>query len=111
MYNEDTDVLFPPRVIPYLQDLRGEEWQALVSRIKVLDVLEVDRIAFVLLMIRVGGCASCHSDAFRAMRGCTLCATQTIKRFRGVDEDLLRMFDEAKDDVIRFLNGTYYSER
>jgi hypothetical protein len=103
MYNEDTEVLFPPRVIPHLRSLRGDPWQALVDQVSTLDGTSVDRLAFVLLMVRLGGCTSCQSDSFRAMRGCTQCAMQTIRRYRGSDEDLLKDYREAKEDVNRYL--------
>lgn len=101
MYNEDTDVLFPPRLIPLLRDLRGEDWRELTNRVEQAKLQEVDRLAFVLLMVRLGGCTSCSIDSFRAMRGCTLCAIQTVKRYRGDDRELLKEFQAARQDVIR----------
>jgi hypothetical protein len=103
MYNEETDVLFPPRIIPLLQNLRGDLWRDLVSRVSMQEGVELERLAFVLLMVRLGGCTSCQSDSFRAMRGCTQCAMQTIRRFRGSDEDLLVHFNESKEEVSRYL--------
>lgn len=105
MYNEDTDVLFPPRVIPYLRDWRGEKWQALVDQVSLLKADALERLAFELLMVRLGGCTSCQADSFRAMRGCTQCATQTIRRYRGDDEDLLKDFFAAQEEVSRFLSA------
>ena len=99
MYNRDTDLLFPPRVIPTLRDLRGEAWRELVERVIYLEPTHLDRLAFVLLMIRLGGCTSCQSDSFRALRGCTQCAYQTIRRFRGSDDDLITLFNESRKDV------------
>lgn len=110
MYNEDTDVLFPPRVIPYLRNLRGEEWQELVDQVRLLEGNAPDRLAFVLLMVRLGGCTSCQADSYRAMRGCTLCATQTVRRYRGGDQDLLKGFHEAKEEVGRYLRKKARSE-
>jgi hypothetical protein len=40
------------------------------------------------------------------MRGCTQCATQTIRRYRGSDEDLLENFLTAKEEIQRFLHLT-----
>lgn len=111
MYNEDTDVLFPPRVIPHLLDLRGDEWRNLVNQIKALKTLDTDRLAFVLMMIRLGGCSSCHADSYRAMRGCTQCAVQTIKRHRGSDPELIKLFEEARIDVARYLDDNKRIER
>jgi hypothetical protein len=103
MYNSDTDLLFPPRVIPTLRDLRGDLWRELVNRVAEQETTNVDRMAFTLLMIRLGGCTSCHADSFRALRGCTQCAYQTVRRFRGSDEELLEMFEMAKVDIERYL--------
>lgn len=103
MYNSDTELLFPPRVIPALLNLRGEGWNDLVSRTVQLQANEQDRQAFVLLMVRLGGCTSCTADSFRAMRGCTQCARQTVRRFRGSDRDLLEQFDQARTEIDRYL--------
>jgi hypothetical protein len=105
MYNSDTELLFPPRVIPSLQDLRGEDWSDLVSRTMQMQATERDRLAFVLLMIRLGGCTSCTADSFRAMRGCTQCARQTIRRFHGSDQDLLKQFSKARNEIDRYLEA------
>jgi len=103
MFNSDTDLLFPPRVIPSLHDLRGEAWQELVERAAQAEPTDIDRLAFVLLMIRLGGCTSCHADSFRALRGCTECASQTIRRFRGSDQELLTLFSKARQEVEVYL--------
>ncbi len=103
MYNEDTEMLFPPRVIPTLQELRGDLWRDLVKRVSACEPTAVDRLAFVLMMIRMGSCTSCQSDSFRAMRGCTQCAQQTVRRYRGSDQDLLKGFNDARNDVEQFL--------
>jgi hypothetical protein len=103
MYNTDTELLFPPRVIPGLRNLRGELWQGLVDRILELEPTHVERMAFVLLMIRLGSCTSCHADSFRALRGCTQCASQTIRRYRGSDQELMGMFEDARQEIERYL--------
>jgi hypothetical protein len=103
MYNSDTELLFPPRVIPTLLDLRGEIWNDLITRALRLESTDRDRMAFVLLMIRLGGCTTCTADSFRAMRGCTQCARQTIRRFRGSDQDLKALFGQARQEIDRYL--------
>jgi hypothetical protein len=103
MYNIDTDLLFPPRVIPTLRSLRGPAWKELIDRVVEQEPTDIDRLAFVLLMIRLGGCISCHADSFRALRGCTHCAHQTIRRFRGSDQELLALFAEAQAEVKRYM--------
>jgi hypothetical protein len=99
MIHEDTDVIFPPRVIPVLRDLRGESWKNLVSQVTLQPVVHPDRLAFVLFMARIAGCVTCHADSFRAMRGCTQCAIQTVRRHRGDDQELIKGFVEAQRDV------------
>lgn len=103
MYRNDAEVLFPARVIASLHVLRGDVWQALVGRVMVLPETDPDVLAFGLMMIRLGGCLTCHSDSYRAMRGCTFCARQTVSRFRGTDEDLVALWDAAREDVLRWI--------
>ncbi len=104
MYNSDTELLFPTRVIPTLCDMRGETWQDLIRRVTDTKVDPAAESAFVLMMVRMGGCVSCDADSFRAMRGCTQCARQTIRRFRGSDQDLVDQFEQAERDVRAFLH-------
>ena len=103
MYNSDTDLLFPPRLIPSLRSLRGPDWQALVDRVMPLDQDDVERMSFVLMMIRLSSCTSCHADSFRALRGCTLCANQSVRRFHGSDDDLLQLYREAREEIEGYL--------
>lgn len=104
MYNSDTDLLFPPRVIPTLRDLRGKEWRDLIDRVLEQDPTALDRLAFVLFMVRLGGCTSCQADSFRAMQGCTMCVNQTVRRYRGSDHELIKLYKDAQTEVARFLS-------
>jgi hypothetical protein len=101
--SSEIDVLFPPRIIPQLKDLRGDAWRDLVTDILQQAPAAPQRLAFVMLMIRLGGCHNCHADTYRAMRGCLACATQTIKRYRGGDQELLRQFVETQSEIERYL--------
>lgn len=104
MINRDIEMVFPPRVIPSLRDVRGEVWGNLVDQVMQEADADMDRIAFVLLLIRLAGCLSCQADSFRAMRGCLYCSTQTLKRFRGSDQELLNMFLLAQDEVSVYIS-------
>jgi hypothetical protein len=104
MYNADTELLFPIRLIPTLANLRGERWQKLVTEIGSQRTQLVDELGFVLFMVRLGGCVTCNADSFRAMRGCTQCAFQTIRRFRGQDDELIEQYQAAKQEVEQFLS-------
>lgn len=101
MYNTDTELLFPLRVISKLQKSRGEVWNGFILELASPKSDFLAQLSFVYLMVRLGGCISCNTGSFRAMRGCTQCALQTIRRFRGTDEDLIEQYSQAKSDVLR----------
>lgn len=103
MYHGDTEILFPMRVAPALRDLRGEVWARLVRRAEAAPDASVDALAFSLLLIRLSGCLTCHTDSYRAMRGCTACATLTVRRFRGDDTELVGLFERAQADVLGYI--------
>jgi hypothetical protein len=105
MIHEDTDVIFPPRVIPALENVRGQAWRELVNHVAQQAKEDPDRLAFVLLMTRLCGCASCHADSYRAMRGCTQCAIQSTRRYRDPDEDLLAEFASAEQAIQQYLHS------
>jgi len=105
VYHSDTEILFPMRVAPTLRDLRGGRWRRLVDRAAQAPDSALDQLAFSLMMIRLAGCLTCHPDSYRALRGCTACASQVIRRYRGEDEDLAAQFQRAKTDVSLFLSG------
>jgi hypothetical protein len=98
MYNSDTEVLFPVRAIPGLKGLRGEKWDQLIDFI-LTGANESEKLAFVLMIVRLVGCSGCNADSFRAMRGCTKCAQQSIRRYRGEDIDLLKLFEKSKIEI------------
>jgi hypothetical protein len=102
MYN-DNELIFPAYVIPKLKDLRGPEWRKLVERVAELPEEHPESLAFSLMMIRLDGCLNCATDSFKAMRGCALCAMQNVRRFKGSDRDLLRLYQQARQDVAEYL--------
>ena len=106
MYNSDTELLFPLRVIPELRSLRGEVWAQLVDQVSSPDADLLDQLAFVLVMVRLGGCVPCNADSFRAMRGCTQCSRQTVRRFKGSDQDLVNQFQAARLEVGNHIQKT-----
>ena len=104
MYTRN-ELMFPPYAVPALRDLRGEEWRQLVERVAALPPTHPASLAFSLMMIRLDGCMACETDSYRAMRGCTLCAAQTIRRYKGSDRELLQAYEEAHRDVVAFLTN------
>lgn len=104
VYNSDTDLMFPLRVIPQLRNMRGDVWKALIDEVGAEDAPVASVAAFTLMMVRLGGCQGCSVDSYRGMRGCTQCARQTVRRYRGTDQDLLRLYEQTKNEVERYLN-------
>src|SRR3990172_7765944 len=102
MYS-DNQILFPPHAIPRLARSRGESWRELVDRVNSLPPDDPECLAFSLMMIRLDGCLSCETDSYRAMRGCTACALQTLHRFKGSDQDLIQRYAKAANDVRAYL--------
>lgn len=102
MYNSDTELIFPTRIIPTLRNLRGDTWQSIVDRASDLSCTTVDHMAFVLLMVRLAHCDTCQVDSYRALHGCTLCAQRTIERFPGSDEDLSVLYEKAWEEIQQY---------
>ncbi|NJD59258.1 MAG: hypothetical protein C3F13_10410 [Anaerolineales bacterium] len=103
MQNSEVDLLFPSRAIEPLRKLRGEQWERLISHLVELEPTDPEQAAFVLFMVRIGGCTTCQSDSFRAMRGCVVCASNTVRRYKGSDQALIDLYDEAKRDIISYM--------
>ena len=103
MQNGGIDLLFPSRAIEPLRNLRGERWESLINSLVEMKPASHERIAFVLFMVRLGGCATCQSDSFRAMRGCILCSSTTIKRYKGNDQNLIDLYTEAKKEITKYM--------
>ncbi len=103
MYNSDTELLFPARVIPSLGNMRTDVWRAFIEKVGGTDASLLEKQAFVLMMVRLGGCVGCNADSYRAMRGCTACARQTVKRFKGGDQDLIELFSLACREMEAYL--------
>lgn len=102
----DNEILFPPYAIPKLREGRGEDWQQLVDRVLQVPEDHPEALAFSLMMIRLDGCMNCETDSYRAMRGCVPCALQSLRRFKGSDEELLARFEQALEDVRQHLEAT-----
>ncbi len=103
MYNLDQEVIFPAKAIPHLKGLRGPKWDELVDYVLGKEEESLEQLGFVLMVVRILGCSSCNSDSFRAMRGCTRCAQQGLKRYRGSDEELIKLYEKAKTEVETYL--------
>ncbi len=94
-----TELIFPAYLISSLRDLRGEKWQRLVDRTAKLPETHPESLAFTLMMVELDGCMRCNSTSYKFLRGCAACAAQTVQSFKGTDEDLLDMYEQAQRDL------------
>ncbi|MGC9348413.1 MAG: hypothetical protein ACP5JG_09775 [Anaerolineae bacterium] len=95
----DSEILFPPRCIEQLGDLRGPKWQELIRRIEVLPHNHNEVLAFGLMMIRLGSCLTCDLDSYRASLGCCTCARRTISGYKEDDTSLLELYQKSLEEV------------
>jgi hypothetical protein len=98
------DLLFTPRLIPQLRNLRGETWAALIDKLTKLPENHPDSLAFSIMMIELGGCLPCEMDSYRAQRGCAMCARQTIISFKGNENQLLQSYENARQIVAEYFS-------
>ena len=104
MYNPDTDLLFPPRALQALRDIRCTAWQELVNNVILAGPGSLDQITFILMMARMNNCATCNFASYRAINGCTVCAKQSLKRFREDDNTLICLFQATKTEVEYYIH-------
>jgi len=101
----DSEILFPPRCIPQLRDLRAAEWKELVEHVAALPDGHEDVLAFSLMMIRLGSCLTCDLDSYRASLGCCTCACRSVSGFKGSDKELVRKFEKTREAVRTYLES------
>ncbi len=100
----DSEILFPSRCIPQLRNLRGEKWARLVDHVVQLPDQHEDVLGFSLMMIKLASCLTCDLDSYRASLGCCTCARRTVGGFKGSDDDIIRLFEEAREEVRQYLS-------
>ncbi len=103
MTQNPTEFLFPPRLIPELNGLRGKDWQTLIEKISQEEPKSLDRIGFELFIVRLNNCMTCHIDSYRSLHGCLKCARQSISRFRGDDQELIVLYNRACAEIENYL--------
>jgi hypothetical protein len=99
----DSEILFPSRCIPQLRNLRGPEWAELIDHITSLPDGHEDVLSLSLMMIKMASCLTCDLDSYRASLGCCTCARRTAAGFKGFDRELVRLFEEAREEVRAYL--------
>jgi len=100
-----SEILFPRRCLPSLRRMRNTKWQELVVRVSKLPEDHVDSLALSLLMVRLCNCLKCDLGSYKASLGCCACAQRALSGFKGSDAALLRRFEEAKKQIISYLES------
>lgn len=88
----DNEILFPHYAIPSLRGTRGKKFAELIDHLAKQPETSVEVLAFMSLMINLNGCLPCETDSYRAMRGCSACAQQTLRRYKGSDDELIEKY-------------------
>jgi hypothetical protein len=99
----DSEILFPPRCIEQMNDLRGPKWQSLVNRVLSLPHNHEEVLAFGLLLIDLGSCLTCDLDSYRASLGCCTCARRSVSGFKKDDDALLAEYGAMLEKVHVFV--------
>ncbi len=99
----DSEILFPTRCISGLKGLRDEQWDELVERVSSLPETHEDSLAFSLMMIKLCKCLRCDLGSYRASLGCCTCAQRAVKGFKRSDRALLRYYERARSEVLKYL--------
>jgi len=97
------EILFPPKLIASLRDLRGPEWADLVTHVAKLPETSPEVLAFCLMMIEMDGCLNCYAGSYKFMRGCAACARQTITQYKGNDDELLALYRQASQQISAYI--------
>lgn len=99
------EILFPHKSVSALSNLREIKWRELTKRVATLPEDHPESLAFCLMMIKQCGCLDCNPDRYKALMGCSACGKRTILAYKGADDNLLRAFKQARNEVTRFLDG------
>lgn len=91
----DNEILFPHYAIPALRNTRGPAWMQFIDDLSSKNETSIEVLALMSLMIELNGCLACETDSYRAMRGCTACAQQTLRRYKGSDQELICLYEES----------------
>lgn len=73
--------------------MRGGKWAKLIEKLSQKEETSPETLALMAMMIELNGCLPCETDSYRAMRGCTACAKQTLRRFEGSDGELIGRYE------------------
>jgi hypothetical protein len=105
MYFMRAEILFPHKSVSALSNLREPKWRELAKRIAALPEDHPDSLAFCLMMIKQCGCLDCNPDRYKALMGCSACGKRTVAGYKGSDENLIKLYKQARTEILSYLEG------
>ena len=101
-----SEILFPHRSIIRLTTLRDTRWADLVERVASLPETHEDSLSFCLMMIKLCDCLNCELSSYKSSLGCSTCSRRVVSSVKGSDTALLRRFENARQELRRYLAET-----
>ena len=99
------EILFPHKSVHALAGLRDAKWREIAKRVATLPEDHPESLAFCLMMIRQCGCLDCNPDRYKALMGCSACAKRNVIGFKGPDENLVKAYKDARNEIMKFLEA------
>jgi hypothetical protein len=96
--------MFPVSATPLIREARGDEWRELTEYVESLDEEHEDSLAFTLMMVKICGCLSCQPGGYKLSLGCSTCAFRASANLKGSDNQVLRRYQAAREEVRTFLS-------
>jgi len=78
----------------------------MVGRIAALPEMNVDALAFSLMMIKLNKCLNCDLGSYKASLGCCACTRRAINSFKDTDAQLIKKFEATKKELLEYLDAT-----
>ncbi len=97
------EILFPHKSVSALTGLRETKWRELARRVAALPEDHPDSLAFCLMMIKQCSCLDCNPDRYKALMGCSACAKRNVSGYKGADENLLKLYKQARTEILDYL--------
>ena len=107
----NTEFLFPHRSIADLKGLHDPEWDVTIQRIAALPEMDLDSLAFTLMMVELCQCTSCNMGSYKASIGCSGCGQRAIVASGNGDSRWMEQLAAAREKVAAYLAGREREEQ
>jgi hypothetical protein len=101
----NSEFLFPHRSIADLKGLHDHEWDATIQHIAALPEMDLDSLAFTLMMVQLCQCTSCNMGSYKASIGCSACGQRAIVANGNGDGRWKEQLEAARAKVAAYLAG------